>query len=146
APGTAADTGLTPAPSLGPAVPVAGATIAMARTESSVPAGESLNLSCSVQAGTAPVTFTWLRDGQELGSGPVLALGAVGPAHAGTYHCLATNRGSRAQVGPRSPAPSLGSPQGSPGPGADPGSSRSVPSCGRGAQRVPPAPARGRRG
>ncbi|XP_074784901.1 Fc receptor-like protein 2 [Athene noctua] len=73
-------------------VPVAGATIAMARTEPSVPSGESLNLSCSVQAGTAPVTFTWLRDGQELGSGPVLALGPVGPAHAGTYHCLATNR------------------------------------------------------
>ncbi|XP_074665484.1 low affinity immunoglobulin gamma Fc region receptor II-a isoform X2 [Strix aluco] len=73
-------------------VPVTGATIAMARTEPSVPAGESLNLSCSVQAGTAPVTFTWLRDGQELGSGPVLALGTVGPAHAGTYHCLATNR------------------------------------------------------
>ncbi|CAM9128104.1 unnamed protein product [Bubo scandiacus] len=64
----------------------------MARSEPSVPAGESLNLSCSVQAGTAPVTFTWLRDGQELGSGPVLALGTVGPAHAGTYHCLATNR------------------------------------------------------
>ncbi|XP_042640859.1 Fc receptor-like protein 3 [Tyto alba] len=58
----------------------------------SVPAGESLNLSCSVQAGTAPVTFTWLRDGQELSWGPVLSLGTVDPAHAGTYHCLATNR------------------------------------------------------
>lgn len=57
-----------------------------------MPAGESLNLSCSVQAGTEPVTFTWLRDGQELGSGPVLSLGTVGPADAGTYQCLATNR------------------------------------------------------
>ncbi|KAM6037796.1 LOW QUALITY PROTEIN: Fc receptor-like protein 3 [Theristicus caerulescens] len=73
-------------------VPVAGATITMARVEPSVLAGESLNLSCSVRAGTAPVTFTWLRDGQELGAGPVLSLEAVEPAHAGTYQCLATNR------------------------------------------------------
>ncbi|KAM7080416.1 Fc receptor-like protein 2 [Ciconia maguari] len=89
-------------------VPVAGATIAMARTEPSVPAGESLNLSCSVQAGTAPVTFTWLRDGQELGSGPVLSLGTVGPAHAGTYQCLATNRLSTHRIfRARSPALAL---------------------------------------
>ncbi|KAK4807602.1 hypothetical protein QYF61_015948 [Mycteria americana] len=106
--GTATATGLTPAPSLHPAVPVAGATIAMARTEPSVPAGESLNLSCSVQAGTAPVTFTWLRDGQELGSGPVLSLGTVGPAHAGTYQCLATNRLSTHRIfRARSPALAL---------------------------------------
>ncbi|XP_052651803.1 Fc receptor-like protein 2 isoform X4 [Harpia harpyja] len=73
-------------------VPVAGATITMARMEPVVPVGENLNLSCSVREGTAPVTFTWLRDGQELDSGPVLSLGTVGPAHAGTYQCLATNR------------------------------------------------------
>ncbi|XP_049661891.1 calphotin-like isoform X4 [Accipiter gentilis] len=73
-------------------VPVAGATITMARMEPVVPAGENLNLSCSVRVGTAPVTFTWLRDGQELDSGPILSLGTVGPAHAGTYQCLATNR------------------------------------------------------
>ncbi|XP_056178039.1 low affinity immunoglobulin gamma Fc region receptor II-a isoform X1 [Falco biarmicus] len=72
-------------------VPVAGAAIAMARTEPSVLAGENLNLSCSVRAGTAPVNFTWLRDRQELGWGPLLSLGAVGPEHAGTYECLATN-------------------------------------------------------
>ncbi|GAB0201133.1 Fc receptor-like protein 2 [Grus japonensis] len=89
--GMAMATGLTPAPSLRVAVPVANATITMARTEPSVPSGESLNLTCSVEAGTAPVTFTWLRDGQQLGSGPVLSLGAVGPTHAGTYQCLATN-------------------------------------------------------
>ncbi|XP_074930932.1 low affinity immunoglobulin gamma Fc region receptor II-a [Phalacrocorax aristotelis] len=79
-------------------VPVANATIAMTRTEPSVPAGESLNLSCSVQAGTTPVTFTWLRDGQELGSGPVLTLGTVEQAHAGTYQCLATNRLSTRRI------------------------------------------------
>ncbi|KAM6365295.1 LOW QUALITY PROTEIN: Fc receptor-like protein 3 [Pluvialis apricaria] len=106
---TNGDTAAT-SPSLGVTilVPVAGATITMARTEPSVPVGESLNLSCSVQAGTAPVTFTWLRDGQELGSGPVLSLGTVGPAHAGTYQCQATNRlGSRRVFQVLSPALAL---------------------------------------
>ncbi|KAM6106605.1 low affinity immunoglobulin gamma Fc region receptor II-a [Pterocles gutturalis] len=73
-------------------VPVAGAAISTARTEPRVPAGARLNLSCLVREGTAPVTFTWLRDGQELGWGPVLALDPVVPAHAGTYQCQATNR------------------------------------------------------
>lgn len=71
-------------------------------------AGEPLNLSCSVRAGTEPVAFTWLRDGQELGWGPVLALGPVGPAHAGTYKCLATNRlGSQRVFQALSPALAL---------------------------------------
>ncbi|NXE85181.1 MUC18 protein, partial [Cochlearius cochlearius] len=88
--------------------PVAGATISVARMEPSVPAGESLNLSCSVRAGTEPVTFTWLRDGQELGSGPILSLGTMGPAHAGTYQCLATNRlGTRRTFWAQSPALNL---------------------------------------
>ncbi|XP_014817363.1 PREDICTED: Fc receptor-like protein 3 [Calidris pugnax] len=73
-------------------VPVAGVTIRMARREPRVLAGESLNLTCSVQAGTAPVAFSWQRDGRELGRGPVLPLGTVGLAHAGTYRCVATNR------------------------------------------------------
>ncbi|KAM6112589.1 Fc receptor-like protein 2 [Phoenicopterus ruber ruber] len=89
-------------------VPVAGATISMARTEPLVLVGESLNLSCSVRAGTAPVTFTWLQDGQELGSGSVLSLGTVGPEHAGTYQCLATNRlGTHRTFRARSPALAL---------------------------------------
>ncbi|XP_075301536.1 low affinity immunoglobulin gamma Fc region receptor II-a isoform X5 [Opisthocomus hoazin] len=103
--GTAAD---SPPQRVTVLVPVAGAAIVTTRTEPSVPAGESLNLSCSVQAGTAPVTFTWLRDGQELGSGPVLSLGAVGPAHAGTYQCQATNRlGAHRVFRARSPALAL---------------------------------------
>ncbi|XP_074422727.1 Fc receptor-like protein 4 [Larus michahellis] len=89
-------------------VPVAGVTIAMARKEPRVAAGEPLNLSCSVRAGTEPVAFTWLRDGRELGWGPVLALGPVGPAHAGTYKCLATNRlGSQRVFQALSPALAL---------------------------------------
>uniref|UniRef100_A0A8B9MLT4 Ig-like domain-containing protein n=1 Tax=Accipiter nisus TaxID=211598 RepID=A0A8B9MLT4_9AVES len=134
-------------------------------------AGENLNLSCSVRVGTAPVTFTWLRDGQELDSGPILSLGTVGPAHAGIYQCLATNRlGTHRIFRARSLALALsvtqprqgGRQQGTggtmiispPGPGpawvsSHPGSGLtwacpcSVLSHGRGAQRVPPVPACG---
>ncbi|XP_010565173.1 PREDICTED: V-set and immunoglobulin domain-containing protein 10-like [Haliaeetus leucocephalus] len=143
----------------------------MARMEPVVPVGENVNLSCSVRVGTAPVTFTWLRDGQELDSGPVLSLGTVGPAHAGTYQCLATNRlgthrifrarslalalsvtqprqggqhqgtgGGYAHLPPRPPGPAwVSSP---PGSGLTWACPCSVPSHGRGAQHVPPAPAR----
>lgn len=99
-------------------MPVANATITMARTEPSVAVGESLNLSCSVQAGTAPVTFTWLQDGREVGSGPVLPLGTVGSAHAGTYQCRATNRfGSQRVFQVLSPAVALSVTQPVPGGG-----------------------------
>ncbi|XP_066842139.1 Fc receptor-like protein 4 isoform X1 [Anser cygnoides] len=82
-------------------VPVAGATVRVAGTEVAVTEvagteGERLNLSCAVQAGTAPVAFAWLRDGQEVGEGPILPLGTLGLGHAGAYQCVATN-----QVGAR---------------------------------------------
>ncbi|XP_025934861.1 Fc receptor-like protein 3 isoform X1 [Apteryx rowi] len=75
-------------------VPVAGATIAVQGTEPAVTAGESLNLSCSVQEGTAPVAFAWLHNGRQLdaASGPLLALESVESAHAGTYQCVASNQ------------------------------------------------------
>ncbi|XP_050572804.1 Fc receptor-like protein 4 [Cygnus atratus] len=78
-------------------VPVAGATVRVAGTEVAVTEvagteGERLNLSCAVQAGTAPVAFTWLRDGEEMGEGPILPLGTLGLGHAGTYQCVATNQ------------------------------------------------------
>ncbi|XP_021232175.1 Fc receptor-like protein 3 [Numida meleagris] len=81
--------------------PVSNATIMVAGTEAVGAelvrtAGEGLALSCAVQAGTAPVAFTWLRDGRELGTGPTWHLEALGPEHAGTYQCVATNR-----VGPQ---------------------------------------------
>uniref|UniRef100_A0A8C3J476 Ig-like domain-containing protein n=1 Tax=Calidris pygmaea TaxID=425635 RepID=A0A8C3J476_9CHAR len=142
----------------------------MARREPQVLAGESLNLTCSVQAGTAPVAFSWQRDGRELGRGPVLPLGTVGLAHAGTYRCVATNRlGSQRVFQAISPALTLSvtSPgwgqrqQGTglggslylsppwgphigvwppPGLGLTPVCPLSVPSGGHGGQRVPPAP------
>ncbi|XP_068778559.1 Fc receptor-like protein 2 isoform X2 [Struthio camelus] len=93
-----ASNGLAPARSPGVqvtvVVPVAGATIAVEGTEPALTAGESLNLSCSVQAGTAPVAFAWLHNGHQLpaASGPLLALEAVRPAHAGTYQCVASNQ------------------------------------------------------
>uniref|UniRef100_A0A803VGL2 Ig-like domain-containing protein n=1 Tax=Ficedula albicollis TaxID=59894 RepID=A0A803VGL2_FICAL len=54
--------------------------------------GDPVTLRCSVQVGSAPVTFTWLRDGREVARGPLLELGAVDVGHSGTYQCVATNQ------------------------------------------------------
>ncbi|KAM9169103.1 Fc receptor-like protein 3, partial [Mergus octosetaceus] len=94
-------------------VPVAGATVRVAGTEAAVTEaagteGERLNLSCAVRVGTAPVAFTWLRDGEEVGEGPLLPLGPLGPGHAGSYQCVATNRlGAQRAFQERSPAVAL---------------------------------------
>ncbi|NXH58464.1 TITIN protein, partial [Rhabdornis inornatus] len=72
--------------------PVANATITPGPPALQVRAGDPVSLRCSVQVGSAPVTFTWLRDGQEVARGPLLELGAVGVGHSGTYQCVATNQ------------------------------------------------------
>ncbi|KAL2295586.1 hypothetical protein Nmel_018699 [Mimus melanotis] len=54
--------------------------------------GDPVTMRCSVQVGSAPVTFTWLRHGQEVARGPLLELGAVDVGHSGTYQCVATNQ------------------------------------------------------
>ncbi|XP_066062583.1 Fc receptor-like protein 3 [Chamaea fasciata] len=54
--------------------------------------GDPVTLRCSVQVGSAPVTFTWLHNGQEAARGPVLELGNVSVGHSGTYQCMATNQ------------------------------------------------------
>lgn len=70
--------------------------------------GERLNLSCAVRVGTAPVAFRWLRDGEEVGEGPLLALGPLGQGHVGSYQCVATNRlGARRAFQERSPPVAL---------------------------------------
>ncbi|XP_053822715.1 Fc receptor-like protein 2 [Vidua chalybeata] len=73
-------------------VPVANATITPAPPAHQVCPGDPVTLRCSVQVGSAPVTFTWLHNGQEVARGPLLELGNVSVAHSGTYQCVATNQ------------------------------------------------------
>ncbi|NXQ61456.1 CXAR protein, partial [Anthoscopus minutus] len=72
--------------------PVANASISPGPRAHQVRAGDPVSLRCSVQAGSAPVTFTWLRHGRQLARGPLLELGHVEVAHSGTYQCVATNQ------------------------------------------------------
>ncbi|NWV23059.1 CXAR protein, partial [Origma solitaria] len=72
--------------------PVANATITPGPPAHQVHPGDPVTLRCSVQVGSAPVTFTWLRDGRELGQGPLLELGDIDVGHSGTYQCMATNQ------------------------------------------------------
>ncbi|XP_023801990.1 Fc receptor-like protein 2, partial [Cyanistes caeruleus] len=73
-------------------VPVANATISAGALGQQVRAGEPVRLRCSVQVGSAPVTFTWLRHGREVARGPLLELAPVGLAHSATYQCVASNQ------------------------------------------------------
>ncbi|XP_048144771.1 Fc receptor-like protein 4 isoform X2 [Corvus hawaiiensis] len=73
-------------------VPVANATISPGALAQPVRAGDPVTLRCSVQVGSAPVTFTWLRNGNEVARGPLLELGDVHVGHSGTYQCVATNQ------------------------------------------------------
>ncbi|XP_048144518.1 Fc receptor-like protein 1 isoform X2 [Corvus hawaiiensis] len=73
-------------------VPVANATISPGALAQPVRAGDPVTLRCSVQVGSAPVTFTWLRNGSEVAQGPLLELGDVHVGHSGTYQCMATNQ------------------------------------------------------
>ncbi|XP_068851177.1 Fc receptor-like protein 4 [Aphelocoma coerulescens] len=73
-------------------VPVANATISPGALAHPVRAGDPVTLHCSVQVGSAPVTFTWLHNGHEVARGPLLELGDVHVGHSGTYQCVATNQ------------------------------------------------------
>ncbi|TRZ05528.1 hypothetical protein HGM15179_021579, partial [Zosterops borbonicus] len=72
--------------------PVANATITPGPLSHQVHKADPMTLHCSVQVGSAPVTFTWLHNGQEVARGPVLELGDVDVGHSGTYQCVATNQ------------------------------------------------------
>ncbi|XP_032652207.2 Fc receptor-like protein 3 isoform X2 [Chelonoidis abingdonii] len=88
-------------------VPVSGATIAADRMGPEVVAGESLNLSCLVESGTAPL-FKWLHNAQELAAasglnppmavGNTLHFGSVQLGHGGNYQCIASNQLSPQRV------------------------------------------------
>ncbi|XP_068851174.1 Fc receptor-like protein 2 [Aphelocoma coerulescens] len=73
-------------------VPVANATISPGALAQPVCAGDPVTLRCSVQVGSAPVTFTWLHNGREVARGPLLELRDVHVGHSGTYQCVATNQ------------------------------------------------------
>ncbi|XP_077048028.1 Fc receptor-like protein 2 [Agelaius phoeniceus] len=73
-------------------VPVANATIIPSPPSHQVRAGDNVTLHCSVQVGSAPVTFTWLHNGKEVAQGPLLELRDIDVAHLGTYQCMATNQ------------------------------------------------------
>ncbi|NWY34249.1 CD22 protein, partial [Pheucticus melanocephalus] len=72
--------------------PMAIATITLIPLSHQLRAGDPVTLHCSVQVGSAPVTFTWLHNGQEVARGPLLELKAVDVGHSGTYQCMATNQ------------------------------------------------------
>ncbi|XP_056356881.1 Fc receptor-like protein 5 isoform X4 [Oenanthe melanoleuca] len=73
-------------------VPVANATITPGPPALQVCPGDPMTLRCSVQVGSAPVTFTWLHNGHEVAQGPLLELGDIDVGHSGTYQCVATNQ------------------------------------------------------
>ncbi|XP_077048036.1 LOW QUALITY PROTEIN: high affinity immunoglobulin gamma Fc receptor I-like [Agelaius phoeniceus] len=73
-------------------VPVANATITPGPLAHQVHAGDNVTLQCSVQVGSAPVTFTWLHNRQEVARGPLLELRDISVGHWGTYQCMATNQ------------------------------------------------------
>ncbi|KAL9820526.1 Fc receptor-like protein 3 [Geothlypis trichas] len=73
-------------------VPVANATIIPGPLSHQVRVGDNVTLHCSVQVGSAPVTFTWLHNGQEVAQGPLLELRDIDVGHSGTYQCVATNQ------------------------------------------------------
>ncbi|XP_074385711.1 LOW QUALITY PROTEIN: Fc receptor-like protein 5 [Zonotrichia albicollis] len=73
-------------------VPVANATITPGPLAHQVHTGDNVTLRCSVQVGSAPVTFTWLHNGQEVARGPLLELRDIDVGHSGTYQCVATNQ------------------------------------------------------
>ncbi|CAN8206847.1 unnamed protein product [Coccothraustes coccothraustes] len=73
-------------------VPVANATITPGPLSHQVHTGDNVTLRCSVQVGSAPVTFTWLHNGQEVARGPLLELRDIDVGDSGTYQCMATNQ------------------------------------------------------
>ncbi|TRZ05001.1 hypothetical protein HGM15179_022106, partial [Zosterops borbonicus] len=72
--------------------PVANATISPGPPAHQVYPGDPMTLRCSVQVGSAPVTFTWLHDRQKVAQGTILELGDIDVGHSGTYQCVAINQ------------------------------------------------------
>ncbi|XP_064588385.1 Fc receptor-like protein 3 [Zonotrichia leucophrys gambelii] len=73
-------------------MPVANATITPGPLAHQLHTGDNVTLRCSVQVGSAPVTFTWLHNGREVARGPLLELKDIDVGQSGTYQCKATNQ------------------------------------------------------
>lgn len=64
-------------------------TILTQPRSATVTAGSSMVLSVSARSPNAPITYQWLRNGEELPgqTRPSLGISQAGPEHAGTYQC-----------------------------------------------------------
>ncbi|NWV82845.1 FCRL2 protein, partial [Dasyornis broadbenti] len=80
-------------------VPVSGVSLSAQPPGAQVALGDRLVLSCSVAAGTGPLSFSWHRGGSgaPLGTGPRLELSHVGDNDSGHYQCRASNGDSVAE-------------------------------------------------
>ncbi|NXG62442.1 FCRL1 protein, partial [Hemiprocne comata] len=83
-------------------IPVSGVSLSAEPPEGQVAEGDRLVLSCSVAAGTGPLSFSWHREGSAtpLATGSRYELDTARPQDSGSYHCTATDGGTAAASPP----------------------------------------------
>ncbi|NXH51026.1 FCRL2 protein, partial [Dicaeum eximium] len=83
-------------------IPLSGVSLSAQPPGGQVALGDSLVLSCTVAAGTGPLSFTWHREGSgaPLGTGPCLELWHVGHNDSGHYQCRVSDGDSVAESVP----------------------------------------------
>uniref|UniRef100_A0A8C9UEL1 Ig-like domain-containing protein n=1 Tax=Serinus canaria TaxID=9135 RepID=A0A8C9UEL1_SERCA len=83
-------------------VPLSGVSLSAQPPGGQVALGDSLVLSCTVAAGTGPLSFSWHREGSGalLSTGPHLELQHVGDNDSGQYQCRVSNGESVAESDP----------------------------------------------
>ncbi|NXI88904.1 FCRL2 protein, partial [Rhipidura dahli] len=80
-------------------VPLSGVSLSVQTPGTQVALGDHLVLSCTVAAGTGPLSFSWHWGGSRapLGTGPCLELLQVGVNDSSHYQCRASNGDSEAK-------------------------------------------------